>query len=98
MRNLKEFQELMKKIYYERDLKRGPYKTALWLISEIGEFSEALIHFNRRELEEEAADILAWLCSVCNLLEINLEEAAFKKYSYKCPRCHSIPCTCKETI
>jgi NTP pyrophosphatase (non-canonical NTP hydrolase) len=98
MGSLKEFQDLMKKIYYERDLKRGPYKTALWLISEVGEFSDALIQFNKSELEAEAADILAWLCSICNLLEINLEEAAFKKYGGKCPKCHSIPCICNKNI
>ncbi len=98
MGSLKEFQDLMKKIYYERDLKRGPYKTALWLISEVGEFSDALIQFNKSELEGEAADILAWLCSICNLLEINLEEAAFKKYGGKCPKCHSIPCICNKNI
>jgi NTP pyrophosphatase (non-canonical NTP hydrolase) len=98
MGSLKEFQDLMKKIYYERDLKRGSYKTALWLVSEMGEFFDALIRFNKPELEKEAADVLAWLCSICNLLEINLEEAAFKKYSGECPKCHSTPCICKENI
>ncbi len=98
MGSLKEFQELMKKIYYERDSKRGLYKTALWLVSEVGEFSDALIHFNKAELEGEAVDVLAWLCSICNLLEINLEDIAFKKYNGKCPKCNSIPCNCKENV
>ncbi|MBS7655269.1 nucleotide pyrophosphohydrolase [Candidatus Bathyarchaeota archaeon] len=98
MGSLREFQDLMKRIYYERDSRRGPYKTVLWLVSEVGEFSTALIRFNKAELESEAADVLAWLCSACNLLEINLEEAAFKKYGGECPKCHSLPCICKENI
>jgi NTP pyrophosphatase (non-canonical NTP hydrolase) len=95
--SLKEFQNIMKKMYYERDLKRGIYKTMLWLVSEVGEFSDALIHNKDKiELEGEAADILAWLCSECNLLGIDLEEAVFKKYGKECPKCGLTPCNCKE--
>lgn len=45
-------------------------------------------------IREELADILAWLCSISNVLEIDLEAAALKKYPDMCARCSSSPCRC----
>ena len=66
----------------------------LWLVSEVGEFASALINENKKGLEDEAADILAWLCSECNLLDIDLEQAAMNKYNGKCPKCGEGICEC----
>jgi len=90
---IREFQELMKKMYIHRDVKRGPDRTMLWFISEVGEFADALVKNNRLNIEDEAADVLAWLCSICNLLEVDLEQAVTRKYQ-KCPLCKSLPCRC----
>ncbi len=49
-------------------------------------------------MEEEFADVLAWLASLANLLGgVDLEEAAKKKYPGVCPPyCGKKPCECEE--
>ena len=74
-------QEAIRKSYYERDSKRGLYATFTWLVEEIGELAEALLGKRDKEgVEEEIADVLAWLLSVANLVNIDVEEAFKKKY------------------
>lgn len=91
---LTEFQNLMKTLYEKRDQKRGIEKSLMWLQTELGELFEAYLKDDKRIIEEEVADILAWLCSVCNLLDINLNHAAWEKYPYHCPKCKKAPCYC----
>ncbi|MHA1973411.1 MAG: MazG nucleotide pyrophosphohydrolase domain-containing protein [Candidatus Hodarchaeales archaeon] len=93
---IKEFQQLMTDLYGERDKQRGIEKSLLWLQSEQGELIQAFLKGNKREIEEEAADIFAWLCSVCNLLNIDLGAVSIRKYPFKCPKCESNPCKCPE--
>jgi NTP pyrophosphatase (non-canonical NTP hydrolase) len=40
------------------------------------------------------ADVLAWMVSMANLLEIDLQAEVLKKYPLVCPLCSSNPCTC----
>ena len=92
-----EFQELMKTLYGDRDVDRGVQGTMLWLVSEVGEFIDAVIkHRSLESMKDEAADVLAWLCSACDVLGIDLEAAATSKYNGKCPRCDSNPCQCSK--
>lgn len=92
---LKEFQQLMLDLYGERDARRGLEKTLLWLGSEIGELLDDFLKGQpKKKIEEELADIIAWTCSVANLLDIDLENACRNKYPNECPRCHSNPCKC----
>lgn len=94
---IREFQELMRELYYEKDSKRGIWKTYAWLVEEIGELSEALRVGDREKLREEIVDVIAWTNSLANLLEIDIAEAVLRKYGdSKCPRCKRAPCTCKE--
>ena len=87
----------MRKLYYAKDSKRGVFKTYLWFVEEVGELSEAIRKGNKDEIANEMADVIAWLSSLANLLEVDLNEAIVKKYgSGVCPRCLSIPCRCKE--
>jgi NTP pyrophosphatase (non-canonical NTP hydrolase) len=65
-----------------------------WLVDEIGELGEALNSSNKEALEEEFADVIAWLASLANVTNVNLEEAALKKYANKCPKCGQNPCKC----
>ena len=103
---MKNFQKLMSDIYLEKDRKRGLEKTVLWLVSEVGELSELIakngnIDTNqdlKNNVRLELADCIAWVFSVANLLNIDVEEAFLKKYPFSCPRCHSLPCRCKENI
>ncbi|MET1160767.1 MAG: MazG nucleotide pyrophosphohydrolase domain-containing protein [Thermoprotei archaeon] len=79
--NIRDAQKIIREKYFERDTTRGLYSTFTWFIEEIGELADALIKMDRKSLEEEIADVFAWLLSLANLLEIDLEEAFKKKYS-----------------
>jgi NTP pyrophosphatase (non-canonical NTP hydrolase) len=89
-----EFQDLIRRTYHERDVKRGLDKDFLWLTEEVGELAEAVRERDRAKILEEAADVLAWLCTVVSISGVDLQEAALAKYGKGCPRCGSIPCGC----
>jgi len=75
-------QEAIRRAYIARDSERGLYATFTWLVEELGELAEALLGKRGREgLEEEIADVLAWLLSVANLVGVDVAEAFAKKYS-----------------
>ena len=93
-KTIKDFQKLMKELYIERDQHRGIEKTLLWLQTEQGELVDAYLKEDTSTMIEEVADIFAWLCSVCNLFQIDLESAAWEKYPNKCPKCLNSPCNC----
>jgi NTP pyrophosphatase (non-canonical NTP hydrolase) len=92
--HIHEFQELMQRLYFHRDSQRGVEKTFEWFIEEVAELSDALKSGNKKALESEFADVLAWLASLANLTNVNLEEATISKYDNKCPKCSKIPCQC----
>ncbi|MEM0379023.1 MAG: MazG nucleotide pyrophosphohydrolase domain-containing protein [Thermosphaera sp.] len=77
---IREAQSLIREKYFERDSARGLFATFTWFTEEVGELAEALLEMNRRMLEEELADVLAWLLSVANLVGVDLEDAFRKKY------------------
>jgi NTP pyrophosphatase (non-canonical NTP hydrolase) len=94
MVTIRDFQNVMNNLYFERDKKRGVEATLNWLRDEIDELSEALNKKEKDLIEEEFADVLAWLASLANISNIDLQIAAMKKYNYKCPKCQSSPCDC----
>jgi NTP pyrophosphatase (non-canonical NTP hydrolase) len=85
----------MKYLYIKKDKKRGVEATFKWLNDELQELEEALNNKDKRVLEKEFADVLAWLASLANITEVNLEKAALEKYNCKCPKCQQAPCACK---
>ncbi len=89
-----EFQDMIRQIYFHKDSKRGAKRTYEWLVDEIEELEEALREKDEDALEDEFADVLAWLASLANVVNIDLEKAALTKYNDKCPKCQEIPCTC----
>ncbi|MFX0162375.1 MAG: MazG nucleotide pyrophosphohydrolase domain-containing protein [Candidatus Hodarchaeota archaeon] len=91
---ISDFQLLMLEIYGARDRSRGPERTMLWLVEEIGELAEAVRERNKTKLSEEFADAFAWLASLANVVNIDLETVALSKYGSGCPVCKSIPCKC----
>ena len=93
---IREFQEMIRDIYFHKDSKRGVERTFLWFVEEVGELSEAIRKNDREAMEEEFADVLAWLASLANLLDIDIEEAAKKKYPGVCTYCEKKPCECEE--
>ncbi|MHA1752203.1 MAG: MazG nucleotide pyrophosphohydrolase domain-containing protein [Candidatus Helarchaeota archaeon] len=96
---IKDFQKLMYDLYFERDKKRGISKTFMWLVEEVGELSRAInkIDINKdfSNISEEFADVFAWLCSLANIIGIDLQESSIKKYNQVCPKCKNKPCSCE---
>lgn len=93
---VRAFQRHIADLYLEKDRRRGVTPTMLWLIEEVGELSEAVRRGEKEKVEEELADVLAWLASVANLLDIDLDAAAARKYPATCRRCGAKPCACAE--
>jgi NTP pyrophosphatase (non-canonical NTP hydrolase) len=90
-----EFQRLIRDIYLDKDSRRGSDGTFRWLVEETGELARALRRQERANLEEEFADVFAWLASLASLQGIELE-SAIARYAAGCPKCNSTPCRCQE--
>src|SRR5262245_6704799 len=94
---LAEFQRLIDATYGAKDKARGLPGTFMWFTEEVGELSRALRRGERGpRLEEEFADVLAWLSTLASIVGVDLEASARAKYANGCPRCRSIPCRCAE--
>ena len=88
------FQNMMHRLYFNRDSKRGVDGTYAWLVDEVKELGEALRADDKKALENEFADVIAWLASLANIVDVDLEKAALNKYANKCPKCGCSPCEC----
>ena len=92
--DIRAFQRLMKELYGQNDGARGSEKTYLWFYEETGELAEALRKGDRAEIAHEMADVFAWMVSIANMLDIDVQDACLSKYPLKCTRCGNNPCTC----
>jgi NTP pyrophosphatase (non-canonical NTP hydrolase) len=90
-----EFQRSIRDIYFDKDSRRGKDGTFRWLVEETGELARAMRKGDRHNMEEEFADVFAWLSSLATLECIDMEEAC-AKYANGCPKCHEMPCRCPE--
>ena len=90
---LAELQTTMRTLYMERDRERGRDATFRWFTEEVGELAKAMRTGDRANLEHEFGDVLAWLASLANLEDIDLERAV-ARYADTCPRCGDAPCAC----
>ena len=75
---IKEFQKLISKQYEQRDRERGTPATFLWFIEEVGELATALARDDQPNKEEELADVFAWLCTLANINDVDLNQAVQK--------------------
>jgi NTP pyrophosphatase (non-canonical NTP hydrolase) len=80
---LSEFQQLIRDKYEKRDRQRGIPATFMWFIEEVGELATALASDDQANREEEFADVLAWLCTLANISDVELEKACEKYTSGK---------------
>ena len=80
--HIREFQQLISETYEKRDRRRQTPATFMWFIEEVGELATALSGDDHPNKEEEFADVLAWLCTLANINEVDLEKAC-KKYTKK---------------
>ena len=92
--HVREFQEMMRRIYFHRDSERGTTGTYNWLVEEVEELGAALKEQDQKAVMNEFADVLAWLASLANVVGIDLEIAAISKYNYTCSKCSKSPCEC----
>lgn len=91
--DLIRFQQLMRATYGARDRQRGVAASVAWLVEELGELAQAVRKGDRADQLHELGDVLAWLASIADQLDVSLDEAA-NRYADGCPRCRSIPCRC----
>ncbi len=71
-----EFQKLMDTLYGEGDRERGVPSTVAWLAEEVGELAQAVRKGTPEQQLHEFGDVLAWLCSLANQMNVDLEAAA----------------------
>lgn len=83
----RDFQQLIRDRYYRTDSARGTPGTFMWLIEEVGELATALqdnapgktpTPQQRANLDEEFADVIAWLTTLANIHGVDLEKALTK--------------------
>src|SRR5215218_5653808 len=76
-----QFQKHIAEHYEKHDRARGTPGTWLHFSEEIGELARALArNDDRANLEEEFADVIAWLCTLANITDVDLAAAIGKKY------------------
>jgi NTP pyrophosphatase (non-canonical NTP hydrolase) len=90
---LARLQEVIERTYGERDRARGVPSTVAWLAEELGELAQAVRKGGREQQLHEFGDVLAWVASLANQMDIDLAHAV-SRYADGCPRCHGSPCTC----
>ena len=78
--HISEFQQRISEKYEKRDRERGTSATFMWFIEEVGELATALVSDDEKNKAEEFADVFAWLCTLANISNVDLEKAC-KKYT-----------------
>ena len=84
-----EFQGLIRERYFPTDSARGVPGTFMWFVEEVGELATALMQCAPEKqptpeqlanLQEEFADVLAWLMTLANISGVDMERA-LRKYT-----------------
>lgn len=86
-------QAVIEATYGERDRARGVPSTVAWLTEELGELAQAVRKGSHDQQVHEFADVLAWVASLANQMDVDLTEA-IARYADGCPRCDRCPCGC----
>lgn len=92
--SIRDFQQLIHSMYFDKDQERGVDGTFMWLMEEIGELATALRSGSREEQSLEFADVIAWLTTIANVAGIDLAAALQQKYGSGCPGCQNFVCSC----
>ncbi len=84
---ISQLQTLVRDRYYATDSARGTPGTFMWFMEEVGELATALqdnapgktpTPQQQANLDEEFADVLAWLTTLANINGVDLEKALTK--------------------
>ena len=73
--DISALQKIVKERYFKTDKARGIYHTALWFHEEVGELSSAIASGDKENAKEEFADVLMWLLTLANLMEVDMDDA-----------------------
>jgi NTP pyrophosphatase (non-canonical NTP hydrolase) len=99
---LKEWQNHLRKLYGERNKKMGLGYILTRLSGEVGEFISLEHEIPDKTIVKvelayqlQLADSLAWTIAPANLLDIDLQNVAVKRYGNGCGACKKNPCNCK---
>lgn len=95
--HIREFQQLIDRMYSDRDRERGPAKTFIWFAEEFGELARAIARREKADMPGEFADVFAWLATLANVEGVDLE-AAIEKFARGCPGCGAMVCRCEEKM
>lgn len=90
------FQQLIRQMYFRKDVVRGVDGTFMWLMEEVGELAAVLRTGDVAGQEEEFADVLAWLATIANVAGVDLDAAVRRKYGGGCPGCGQLVCRCAD--
>ena len=91
---LPELQKMIRATYGAKDASRGVDGTFMWFMQEVGELATALRNGTPQERALEFADVLAWLATLANIAQVDLDQAIAAKYGSGCPGCGKSPCEC----
>lgn len=72
---LDDVQALMEELYGAGDRERGLPATVAWLCEEMGELAQAVRKGTPEQQLHELGDVLAWLASLANQLDLTLDNA-----------------------
>lgn len=75
---IEEFQQIINDKYGRRDRERGTPGTFMWFVEEVGELATALSGDDQADKEEEFGDVFAWLCTLANINDVDLNKAVQK--------------------
>jgi NTP pyrophosphatase (non-canonical NTP hydrolase) len=90
---LAALQDVIERTYGDRDRDRGVASTVAWLAEELGELAQAVRKGTRADQEHEFGDVLAWVATLANQMDIDLT-VAVQRYAEGCPKCGALPCSC----
>lgn len=68
-------QDLVERLYGPADRERGIPATVAWLAEELGELAQAVRKGTPAQQFHELGDVLAWLASLANQLDLDLDDA-----------------------
>lgn len=91
--DISEFQDLMHRTYGQVDAERGVPATIAWLTEELGELAQAVRKGTAEEQQHELGDLVAWVASLANQLDIDLSRT-LDRFADGCPSCGGVPCKC----
>ncbi len=94
---IREFQQLIDRMYSDKDRKRGSAATFIWLMEEVGELAAAVREGTPQQKAHEFADVFAWLVTLANVEGVDLEQA-IRKFTGGCPGCGKIVCECSSKL